>query len=1602
MFTKSWLSWFWQSGLVGLLTLMGVGEGAFGGVKSKTLAQSNQTPSVGTVVTVNGNVFEITGGTTVGGRNLFHSFINFSIPSDRSASFLNDTSIVNILARVTGGNPSDIQGTIRANGTANLFLMNPYGIIFGPNARLEIGGSFVATTASAIRFPGDNEFSLNSTVDSQNPLLSVNPSALLFNQIQNAAIENRSSAISGSDLVGTNIFGLRVPDGRSLLLVGGDVNLNGGTLNALGGHIEIGGLAGTGTVGINVDGNNLRLSFPNSVARANVTLTNAAEANVIADNGGSLTINARDLKLSGRSFLRAGIERDSGTVNSRAGDITLDVSGSIKITNSFIQNALEDRAVGKGGNVKIRSGALSLTNGAQIAAATFGRGDAGSVLVQTDEAVSLTGRNTTIFSSVQAGGVGNGGSINITAKALSLNNGAQLQTSVNEASGSRATGRGHAGDVNINVRDAVIMDGASGTFRSGVRTNINQNVVGNGGHINITAGSISLTNGAQLSASTSGQGKAGAISLTAKGAISFDGIAGGGLSSAALSTVNAGAVGDGGDIKIAADSLSLTNGAQLVTIVRDASGNLPGGRGNAGNVSVDVRNTLTIGGISSDEFYSGIFSRVDTGAVGNGGNISIRTGSLSLFDDGQLNANMFGQGKAGNISLRATDSVSLRNASIFSYLGPGVKGQGGDIRITAKSFSLADGAQLVAATFGKGDAGSVFVQTDEAVSLAGRNTTIFSGVQAGGVGNGGSINITASSLSLNNGAQLQTGVNEASGSRAAGRGNAGDVNINVRDAVRMDGASGTFPSGVRTGVNQGVVGNGGDINITAGSLSLTNGAQLTSRTSGQGKAGTISLTAKGAISFDGTAGGRIVSSATSTVEAGAVGDGGDIKITADSLSVIKGALLATAVSGALVSDNLPGGRGNAGNVSVDVRNQLTIAGADSDGSSSGIFSSVQTGAVGNGGNISIQTGSLSLFDDGRLSARMLGQGKAGNISIQAVDSVSLKNAFVFSNLGEGAEGQGGDIRITTNSLSQTDGAQLVAATFGKGNAGSIFVQANEVVALAGKNTIIGSSVLAGGVGNGGNINITAGSLSLTNGAQLQTGVNEASGSLAAGRGNAGDVNINVRDAVTMDGASGTLPSGVRMQVGRDVVGNGGNINITAGSLSLTNGAQLSASTSGQGKAGTISLTAKGAISFDGTAGERIVSSAASTVNAGAVGDGGGIKITADSLSLTNGALLVTSVGGAFGNLPGGRGNAGNVSVDVRNTFTVAGVSRDGFSSGIFTRVETGAFGNGGNISLQSGSVSLFDDGLLNANMFGQGKAGNISIQAVDDVSLKNASIFSNLGQDGEGQGGDIRINARSLSLTDGTQLVASSRGRGNAGNISINVRETLQSKDSTISTAATQFTGGAIDIAARNIRLRGNSDIRTNVSSGASGGGNITLTANSIIAFDDSDILAFARDGKGGDVIFNTLAFFGSGYKPAPKGTDPETLDNNNRVDINASGATSGIISLPDTSFIQNSLTDLPENSIDTNALIASSCIARSNQQKGTFVITGSGGLPNRPGDASVSLYSTGSVRSVPTNTRPSNNSSIRQWQKGDPIVEPQGVYQLPNGKLVLSRECSQ
>ncbi len=246
-----------------------------------------------TVTDVSGKDFTINQGARDGG-NLFHSFGEFSVPTDGSAFFNNAADIVNIFSRVTGGNISNIDGLLGASGSANLFLLNPAGIIFGPNARLDIGGSFFGTTANSFLFE-DGEF---SATDLDNPpLLTINAPIGLNFRDNPGDIVNRSGS-------GAENGGLQVDIGANLTLVGGNLSLEGGKLTVPGGRIELGGLSTAGTVGINADGS---LSFPERVVRANVSLTDGALVDVVDAGEGFISINAQNLELREGSQLTAGI-----------------------------------------------------------------------------------------------------------------------------------------------------------------------------------------------------------------------------------------------------------------------------------------------------------------------------------------------------------------------------------------------------------------------------------------------------------------------------------------------------------------------------------------------------------------------------------------------------------------------------------------------------------------------------------------------------------------------------------------------------------------------------------------------------------------------------------------------------------------------------------------------------------------------------------------------------------------------------------------------------------------------------------------------------------------------------------------------------------------------------------------------------------------------------------------------------------------------------------------------------------------------------------------------------------------------------------------------
>ena len=657
--------WFWHLGLAGVLGMCGTAAAS-----EMADAQLRPDGTLGAessrVQPINQQVDRIDGGAKRG-TNLFHSFLEFNVDAGRGVYFANPAGIENILTRVTGGNPSNILGRLGVLGNANLFLLNPNGIIFGLNASLSVNGSFVATTANAIRLANGDVFGANPRVAPPSQILNAHPEALLFNQI--AAQPTNSIAVNGADL--------EVPLGQSLLLVGGNVSptatatgsvaIDGATISAPGGRVEIGGVGTNGTVGLRSNGSILFLSFPDSLERTDVSLTNGAQVFVRAASGGSITINARNFDMAGGSNLLAGIDSGMGTPQSQAGDVEVNATGAVNLRDgsSIFNDVL---GVGNGGNIYINSSSLSGTDGAEVAGGTFGQGNAGNVTITARDTVAFdgvgNGYSSGAFSQVASTGVGNGGDVNITTGSLSLTNGAYV--------GASTYGKGNAGNVTITARDTVAFDGGGSDGNpSGAGSQVASTGVGNGGDVKITTGSLSLTNGAQVSTATLGQGNAGNVIINARDTVAFDGVNQNGSTSGAFSAVESTRVSKGGDITINTTNLNLTNGAVI-----DAESQ---GTGNAGNININARQNIRAsqGTISTKSTQAG------------GGNITINANDIRLRNDSPILSsvqNSDSSGNGGNITINSKIFITLEDSDI---LANAVRGNGGNITINSAAF-LAD------------------------------------------------------------------------------------------------------------------------------------------------------------------------------------------------------------------------------------------------------------------------------------------------------------------------------------------------------------------------------------------------------------------------------------------------------------------------------------------------------------------------------------------------------------------------------------------------------------------------------------------------------------------------------------------------------------------------------------------------------------------------------------------------------------------------------------------------------------------------------------------------------------------------------------------------
>ncbi|KAM3098069.1 filamentous hemagglutinin N-terminal domain-containing protein [Phormidesmis sp. 146-35] len=839
------------------------------------------------------------------GANLFHSFREFNIDNGRGVYFSNPAGVANILTRVTGGNQSQILGTLGVLGNANLFLINPNGILFGSNAQLGLGGSFIASTANSFVF--DNRFAFSATNPQAPPLLTV--TAPIGLQFGSTSGEMRSQGAI-----------LRVLNGQTLTLAGGTVNVNGGQLLVPGGRVGLAGVAGEGEVGLTQQGQEWRLNIPDGLARADVAIGNNANVNVRAGSGGSIAITARNLTITGvGTGVRAGIAAGSGTIGAQAGDININATESVDINASLILNAIQPGSTGKAGNIDISAGAFTLTNGAQVSAITQGQGDAGNITITARDRVTIDGTSdngfgTALFTSVDRGAIGQGGDISITTGTLSLINGGQVTASTRRRNASLRGGQGNAGNVTIMASDSVSINGRNPNgFASSVLSSIETGAIGQGGDIRITTGTLSLSDGGGVEVSTFGQGDAGDISITARDAVSFDG------SSFASSSVWRGAVGQGGDIRITTGTLSLTNRAQV--------GSATFGQGNAGNLTITATDKVSLDG------ESGAFSQVGPGGIGQGGVINIITGSLSLTNGAILNTNTYGQGDAGNIIVTATDRVSF-----------------------------------------------------DGVGSEGIPSTAFSQVDRQGIGRGGNISITTATLSFTNRGGVTTST--------FGRGNAGNIIIAARDTVSFDDGGG---AGSAVAVD--AIGQGGNVSITTGSLSFTNGSVVNASTAGQGDAGNITIVARDAVSFDGVGRTGFSSGAYSAVDFSATGQGGNITVKTGLFSITNGGILAASSQG----------QGDAGNIDVTARqlrldNQSTIQ--------------AET-ALGQGGNINLQVQDYLLLRRGSLISTTAGTAQAGGDG----GNITSKGNFIVAVPNENSDisanaftGRGGRVEISAQSI----------------------------------------------------------------------------------------------------------------------------------------------------------------------------------------------------------------------------------------------------------------------------------------------------------------------------------------------------------------------------------------------------------------------------------------------------------------------------------------------------------------------------------------------------------------------------------------------------------
>lgn len=1223
------------------------------------------------------------------GSNLFHSFLEFNVNNGQQVYFANPIGIETIFTRVTGNHLSNILGTLGVNGNASLFLLNPNGIVFGPNARLDINGSFLATTANSFQFPNGNEFS--ATNPQAPPLLTISVPLGVQYGSQSGGITNTGNLTVGQDLTlaagnldlqgqvsasrdltlqawdtvrvrdsaatpfiasaggklivqgnrGVDIFALNHPNSgfysgtdmvlRSANTVGGDAHYSAGgnfrieTLDGILGnlsspydpiilssgdvslgdytggslHILAGGSVTLGNVeitGTDIDGNTIH---PGNTTPVNNTQTIASLASFTLSDNTPITIQGNIIPTLD---VRAGVNwaalggfpvpdptiigtlPNSPLVPASGASITVNGTitnaqpdGFVLLTNQFQPNTATGNIVVNGINTSSgNSGSIiidsrgNFTPRGNLDTSTSGTGGGGDIRIRTVGDVRLDG--VQLVSNTQPFSSGNAGNISVAARSLFLDNGGQI------TSQSQDSATGNSGNITLNVTDTLsLTSNVGGGQPSAIFTLTQRRSQGNGGNISITTGNLILKDGSEILANNFGNRagtKAGDITIRATGQITLDGYrdnngnnSGSGIGSNIRFGREDGSTGakQAGTIDIQAAGLLMQNGGYIASKVEQ------GESGQGGNISLNITGSMQLRGVSPSGNESGLFSNVESGAVGNAGNISIRANNLSLLNGGAIvnSVDPNGQGNAGDITINVpggnitvagqtvvtdnnTDDTSddvIRISKISNAVGQGAVGNGGTISITTGNLFVTDGARLDSSMAGIGErAGDIFIQADNGVFL-------------------------------NQGSQLSTTVQSSETSSP-----------------------------------------GGNIGISAKTIDIQNNSALTANSNSPYSApGNISLRGTEQVSINQS---RITSQSRNNEE-----DYGEIRIEAPTGSVV--------LNQATVN-NQNQGSALAGDIFINARDRIAIT-------NSNILADGYLGRIVVGSGLEPQTLEISNSTLKTTNDVINGAQDAGGIYLGVAGLTSITNSQLLG-FTVGA-GEGGSIGIETSSL-LLDNSQLNVTTQGSGNAGNVIINARDTVNLR-QRSRIESQVDSTGIGNGGNIEITAPTVAITDGASIKVDNNST--------------NIN---------ATGATP-------------NAGKIRVQVNTLTLDNGASITAET--------------------------------------ASGNGGDIEIVAKEQLLMRRNSVISTSAGSLQN----PGNGGRITINVKDGFVIA---VPGENSDIIAN----AFGGqGGNINIQAVRVlgMIARSGLTPEQLLGLRNNSTNDISVSSDVGLEGTIQIQNLGTD---------------------------------------------------------------------------------------------------------------------------------------------------------------------------------------------------------------------------------------------------------------------------------